>query len=622
MAGKKQIPDSVRQEWEKLAKEGLGANQIAIKTKNSWCNVSAHLKRVGLFKKGLGKNSKISDDQKAEIIALYKSGIGATTIGKKFKIDKGAVYYVLNRSGTGTRSVEARVAGPVAVRNHVGLYQKKERKRKRILNEQAFDILTPESLYWIGLLWADGSVGMTEIVLGLQGTVCINLMASDIAHLRSYAKFLGTNKQVRLRQGVGYAGKTGCCKISVSSTILCNRLIALGMAPNKSHTDPAPHPSLAASPDFWRGVWDGDGTLSYSPPYLAGGRNTLLAWIAWANSVGIESRQPEFTETTHRSYIITDPKILIEKLGWLSSPTSLLRKRLTAQAIIEPSFIVPRLEIEPNGKEHNTLFEGVLVTGRVFQDGVFLVDVLPQVHNEEAIEAIAGKSSARSFWVRAKDYFKTQDLRLMLRMPGDNANGWASIISSRLHLLSTKIMARKCTPTRVGAEVARVFYKRTHIQGFVGGTHYALIFNGSPVAIMTLGRPLSCRAAGVGGLLSRFAADGHVQGAAGKLLSVSQRDHPKDVWTFSDNRYTDGRLYETLGFTKTDDVAPSYSYWKSGSTFHKSRCKRSELWEKQGFKSNSTEQQLTREMGYKRLWDMGKMKWFLKEATPGFPGVA
>lgn|GEM_PF-1897294 len=51
---------------------------------------------------------KLTDDQEKEIIALYTAGAGGTILARKYGVDKGTIYSVLRRTGTGTRSVASR----------------------------------------------------------------------------------------------------------------------------------------------------------------------------------------------------------------------------------------------------------------------------------------------------------------------------------------------------------------------------------------------------------------------------------------------------------------------------------------------------------------------------------
>jgi hypothetical protein len=96
-----------------------------------------------------------------------------------------------------------------------------------------------------------------------------------------------------------------------------------------------------------------------------------------------------------------------------------------------------------------------------------------------------------------------------------------------------------------------------------------------------------------------------VVGGFSKLLSqVPLR--PLSTW--SDNRFSGGRVYESLGFVHDSDLAPDYEYVKGSQRFSK-QSMRKNLEEKI---SGKTESVLRTEQGYLKIFDAGKKKWILK----------
>ena len=82
------------------------------------------------------------------------------------------------------------------------------------------------------------------------------------------------------------------------------------------------------------------------------------------------------------------------------------------------------------------------------------------------------------------------------------------------------------------------------------------------------------------------------------------------ISTFSDNRFSEGNLYEKLGFVKESEVRPDYWYFKQGTAtklihkfnFRKARIRRA--FPEVVFNENNTELQMTQKLGYDRshLW--------------------
>jgi hypothetical protein len=64
---------------------------------------------------------------------------------------------------------------------------------------------------------------------------------------------------------------------------------------------------------------------------------------------------------------------------------------------------------------------------------------------------------------------------------------WKSIILSKLGRCN-KIGARKCNILEINSASARTFMESCHLQGFVGGTHYALFLDQEIVACITMGK--------------------------------------------------------------------------------------------------------------------------------------
>ena len=121
------------------------------------------------------------------------------------------------------------------------------------LREDAFDTITPDSAYWIGMLYTDGHIGSGKRGYNIE----FGLHEQDKEHLQKYIDFLGSSNSIQ-------DDKRGCyCRVRIGSQKLFESLQKLGFTNQKSY-DAVPHKSVQNSRDFWRGCIDGDGGV-YTP---------------------------------------------------------------------------------------------------------------------------------------------------------------------------------------------------------------------------------------------------------------------------------------------------------------------------------------------------------------------
>lgn len=174
----------------------------------------------------------------------------------------------------------------------VELRTQSEYQRLHFFNEDYFEeINTSDKAYWLGFLFADGSV--TRMM-----DVSISLKDSDRGHLEKFLAFLdyegpGCIMDIKgTGHGIGYE----YVKVSLRSRKMVSDLISHGCIPNKSLVLSGPEgvPEQYER-DFIRGVVDGDGYISKTgfPSLEIVGSHDLLQWI----SERIESSSP----TPHKS---------------------------------------------------------------------------------------------------------------------------------------------------------------------------------------------------------------------------------------------------------------------------------------------------------------------------------
>lgn len=219
------------------------------------------LKRAGVKR---NRHHRLSPEEVERILADWKAGDETDAIATRYDISSSTVQRVTNR--------------------HLAGFRKVGQKRIYALNEAAFDELTPESLYWLGVMATDGHVGRAKKGQHTRH-VTLSLQERDIALVEAFRDFLGSTHPIKLRD---YHKKRSeshqrMCVLTVASGRLADRLESLGLVPNKAELGLTVPPEVAQSSAFWRGCIDGDGTVkiqSGRPTIALYGSRQLLAQFA------------------------------------------------------------------------------------------------------------------------------------------------------------------------------------------------------------------------------------------------------------------------------------------------------------------------------------------------------
>lgn len=180
-----------------------------------------------------------------------------------------------------------------------------------------------------------------------------------------------------------------------------------------------------------------------------------------------------------------------------------------------------------------------------------------------------------------------------------------------------RIHGRKCVIREIYKYQAEEFLNKFHIQGFVSSSVYlGAFFNNKLVAVMcfkngTINNP--------GWELVRFATDYDyiVNGIGGKLFKHFVNTYKVDyVSSFADRRWTidiNNNFYIKIGFQLEKINGPDYKYYNEKVSryerVNKRQFSKKNLIKKYGFPETMTESQMTKELGYDRIWDCGLLKY-------------
>lgn len=175
---------------------------------------------------------RLTKKQIVEVCKKYKQGISCPKIAKEFNISAVAIQGLLKRRNIPRRS-------PC------------EAQRKLFFDENAFNVITEESAYWVGFLMADGNVSYRH---GNSPEISLVLQARDKEHLIKFRSFL------KSEHALINIHKCNSIRFSIRSKTLVANLKRYNVVPCKSFTACAPS-VLMLNRHFWRGVIDGDGSI-------------------------------------------------------------------------------------------------------------------------------------------------------------------------------------------------------------------------------------------------------------------------------------------------------------------------------------------------------------------------
>lgn len=194
-----------------------------------------------------------TDEQVEDMLRSYESGESLSSIARRY--------------GTSHQ-----VIGPILKKYSVLLRPHREAMRRHSCDYTYFRTIdTQEKAYWLGFMTADGC-----ITTGSR--VAVHLASVDCNHLFKLKKALHASQMV--------SKNNRSCSLVICSPEMAADLATHGILPNKTfYTRPA-RVAPALSRHYWRGVFDGDGTLTRGGDELAlvGDYDVVLGFQAFISS--------------------------------------------------------------------------------------------------------------------------------------------------------------------------------------------------------------------------------------------------------------------------------------------------------------------------------------------------
>lgn len=181
-----------------------------------------------------------------------------------------------------------------------------------------------------------------------------------------------------------------------------------------------------------------------------------------------------------------------------------------------------------------------------------------------------------------------------------------SMISGKLN--NNKIIyARKCKIKIIQTNIKNEFLNNNHLQGQCQSSiNLGLIKDDELVALMTFGKSRFNK--NVEWELLRFCNKKYytVIGGAGKLFKYFLKNYKGDIITYADRSYSNGNLYNILGFDHIKTNKPSYFYFKNNTLLSRYKTQKKKLSKLlNNYDENLTEYENMLNSGYHRIWNCG-----------------
>ena len=175
--------------------------------------------------------------------------------------------------------------------------------------------------------------------------------------------------------------------------------------------------------------------------------------------------------------------------------------------------------------------------------------------------------------------------------------------------LITKIPARKTIIKLLTSKESKIFLEKNHIQGNINcKVSLGLFFGEELVAVMTFGKPRYNSS--FEWELIRFSnkLNTIVMGGASKLFKFFVIHYnPKNIISYSDNKWNKGEIYSTIGMKFSHTTVPNYWYIKGNQIFSRIKCQKSKLGKlfNQKININETESEIMLSNGFQKIYDSG-----------------
>lgn len=218
------------------------SGKLASEIEQAW-NLKAGTIKYFRKKMGLPKyeNPKFSDEYLATAVNEHINGALLKDVCEKYNLSSATIYRYMKQHN---------------------IEYKNEHGRKNKFNQDYFESIdTEHKAYWLGFIYADGSVFNTGSGNTKTNRLQINISNKDIELLIAFCDDIKYDKsKIQTYEPKGTYSTNLMSKLSINSIKLCSDLAKWGVHPNKTGSlTNLPNISEELMPHFIRGFFDGDG---------------------------------------------------------------------------------------------------------------------------------------------------------------------------------------------------------------------------------------------------------------------------------------------------------------------------------------------------------------------------
>ena len=194
----------------------------------------------------------------------------------------------------------------------------------------------------------------------------------------------------------------------------------------------------------------------------------------------------------------------------------------------------------------------------------------------------------------------------------DNIEIWKSMISNKLNL-NRKIYARKCTIKELQYKDVKNFLNENHLQGScTTKINLGLFYENELVEVMTFKKPRFN--SNYNYELIRLCSKKftNVVGGASKLFKYFRKHFKGSVISYANRRFSNGKIYEVLGFKLLRTTEPNYFYCKKGKVYSRYQLQKHKLKNiLEVFDNNKSETQNLEDNGFLKIYDCGNLVYVM-----------
>lgn len=221
------------------------------------------------------------------------------------------------------------------------------------------------------------------------------------------------------------------------------------------------------------------------------------------------------------------------------------------------------------------------------------------------------RNKEKNYHLNKTDLCKDKNIQLLHIFENEwieSSEIWKSIILSKLKL-NKRIGARKCKIKEINNKTKNEFLKNNHLQSTDKSIIKIGLYNNNKLlSVMTFGKPRYNKR--YEWELIRFCnkIGYNIVGGASKLFKYFFIKYcPNNIISYASISYSNGNLYEKLGFSYINRSSPNYIYFKNNQMLSREQCQKHKLKDflENSFDQNKTEKQNMIDNGWGIVYNCG-----------------